>query len=779
MFERKEEYRYSTISEPEAIDLHELELEQSSTRSPPRNSIPGLAYNAALVAFQQRNLELASKQLHEILASNDEFAQAHCLLGEVFYMQNHFPQAILSLQTSLALDHSNATAHLILGKIRFAQKNFYLASEHLASASRIDPKNAETQLLIGETHKLMAHISKEFGKQHEVDESFLVADRAYQNALDLNPDDRVSREAQQNLHYEHERLSIEEVFAAQKGDIWTTIVALDISNNLELVKKVIKAKVGEHPFKPYGNKVNGRNAEGWTPLNVCAGSMVLVKLLVEEYRADISVLGKDRGSALTVAASLGKHEIIEYLVSRGTSLGSLNDKGDNILHICTREHTPEENASRSLMATIKTVFAILRRQDQVVRVQDQATFQVSLIENASKGTPAGTTLLLRLLTQRNKYKQTVIELADSLTKFDLVGLFREELALLINERLGGLVNNLFVPTQNNMLQPIVCNNPKKIIALAALYNTFLTTHLNVLSGSFLCSSAPTYARFSTLESIGASLISLTPGQAKKAGITEEHVNAAHAVHSIIETILGHGVTGTSILDSLATTQLTEVVRAALPRNTNTTHLSASQREASNQYDMASLIAEYAVERSATPPFLNITPQAIITRLKHCIFATYQSLFSCKVKAYCQGGSIEDGEENFASIHANIMDTILRDFKAPAFAGNSRNIRAKVVKFCQQLNKEIIDFTTQIKKGLQADDGEDEISLIMRKLNALYNDNKLMNLGIPSFKLLTEIFEELTGIQVQVKSSNFGWVATIEKTRKEQAAAQSQSSAANL
>ncbi len=772
MYERKEEYQSSTTSEPETLGLQELELEQSSPSSNSRNAIPGLAYNAALVAFQQGNLEAAAKQLHEILASNDEFAQAHCLLGEVFYKQNHFPQAILSLQTSLALDHNNATAHLILGKIRFAQKNFFLAAEHLSSSSHIDPKNAETQLLIGETHKLMAHISKEFGNQHDVDESFLVADRAYQNVLDLNPNDRVSKEAQQNLRYEHGRLPVDEVFDAQKGDIWTTIVALDISNNLELVKKVIKAKVGEHPFKPYSNKVNGRNAQGWTPLNVCAGSLVLVKLLVEEYRADISELGKDRGSALTVAASLGKHEVIQYLVSKGAVLGSLDDKRDNILHICAREHTSEDNASRNLIITIKSIFAILRRQDQVVRIQDQATFQVSLLENASKGTPSGTTLLLRLFTQRNKYKQTVIELADSLAKFDLVGLFREELALLINERLGGLVNNLFIPLQSGQLQPIVCNNPQKIIALAPLYNTFLTTHLSALPGSFFCSSAPTFKWLSSLESMGVSLISLTAEQAKKARITEEHVDAAHAVHSIIEVVLGHGITGTSVLNSLATTQLADTVRNVLPRNTSVANLSLQQREASNQHDVASLIAEYAVEHSATPPLLNITPQVIITRLKHCIFSTYQSLFSSKLREYCQGGSIEDGEENFASIHANIIDSIQRDFKAPAFTGNSQSIHAKVAKFCKQLNQEIVDFTTQIKKGLQVGDGEDEAYLIMQKLNALYNDNKLMNLGVPSFKLLTEIFEELTGIQVQVKSSNFGWVATIEKTRKEQAVAQS-------
>ena len=200
MHGKEEEKRdYYTTPESEDFGFNGLELGQPSTSSSPRASIPGLAYNAALVAFQQKNLELASIQLHEILASNYEFAQAHCLLGEVFYMQNHFPQAIVSLQTSLDLDRNNATAHLILGKIRFAQKNFFLATEHLASASRIDPKNAETQQLIGETHKLMAHISKELGKQHEVDESVLAAEDAYQKALDLNPNDRISKEALQNL----------------------------------------------------------------------------------------------------------------------------------------------------------------------------------------------------------------------------------------------------------------------------------------------------------------------------------------------------------------------------------------------------------------------------------------------------------------------------------------------------------------------------------------------------------------------------------------------------
>ena len=773
MHGKEEEKRdYYTTPESEDFGFNGLELGQPSTSSSPRASIPGLAYNAALVAFQQKNLELASIQLHEILASNYEFAQAHCLLGEVFYMQNHFPQAIVSLQTSLDLDRNNATAHLILGKIRFAQKNFFLATEHLASASRIDPKNAETQQLIGETHKLMAHISKELGKQHEVDESVLAAEGAYQKALGLNPNDRISKEALQNLRYEHGRLPVDEVFDAHKGDIWKTIIALDISNNIGLVKKVIKAKVGEHPFKAYGNKVNGRNAIGWTPLNICAGSLVLVKLLIDEYRADVSVLGKDRSAAVTIAASLGKHEVIEYLASKGAALGSLDDKRDNILHICTRDHVPRRSNSRNLEDTIKSIFAVLRRQDQVVRVQDQTTFQVSLIDNASRGEASGTTLLLRLLTEKNKYKQTVIELADSLAKFDLVGLFREELALLINQRLGGLMNNLFVPVPGGKLQPIVCNDPKKIIALAPLYNTFLTSHLSALPGSFFCSSAPPYKLLSSLESIGVSLIGLTPEQAKKARITEEHVDAAHAVHSIIEVVLGHGTAGTSVLDSLETSILAETVRASLPSYNGTTHLSASQREVSNQHDAALLIAEYAFKPPASPPLLNITPQIIITRLKHCIFNTYQSLFSCKVGAYCQGESIEDVEENFASIYANIVESILQDFKAPAFTGNTRSVRAKVERFCKQLNKEILDFTTQIKKGLQVSDGEDETYLILQKLNALYNDNKLMNLGVPSFKLLTEIFEELTGIQVQVKSSNFGWVATIEKTRKEQAAAAS-------
>src|SRR5262249_50824980 len=63
-----------------------------------------------------------------------------------------------------------------------------------------------------------------------------------------------------------------------------------------------------------GNDVNQQDEQGWTPLNLAAGSgnLSLVKLLVENG-ADVFKVGRDRRTPYMIALAAGRESVAKYL----------------------------------------------------------------------------------------------------------------------------------------------------------------------------------------------------------------------------------------------------------------------------------------------------------------------------------------------------------------------------------------------------------------------------------------------------------------------------------
>lgn len=755
-----------------------------SPSSPENVSDIELAYIEADLAFQQGRFKDAERKLKSLLNTDPSIAKAHCLLSEVYYSQDmqNILQAKRYAEKAISLNSHDAKAHFIIGVINYSQSNFGEAAQHLQDSSFLDPTNIKTLLLLGDTRKKLAQFTLERGDTNAYERNITFAEDAFQKVVDQIPNNLdVNRQKAikqlQELRHTHEVLSaksppIQDIFIGVEKDVWRTIIAARYDDNLELIQDVIKKQVGDKPFLPYKGNVNGRNSEGWTVLQVCAGSLVLVKLLVETYKADVNIQASDGGTALTAAATLGKSQVIEYLAANKANF-ELSDKyGENIFHRCARDHWSVEDNPRNLVKTVQTIFRILREQDRKPHDQSAAQFQVSLLEGANKSPKQGTNLLLQLLTQKNKAKnnqQTPIELADSLEKSDLAEVLRQELSLLINERLSGLIGSLFCSVSvkgEHIERPLFAHDPKRASAVYNLYNKFLTTHLSSLPTSFFCSNHAAFNSLTEIQEMGIAVINLTEKEAKRGKIKTEHREAAIANHNVVITIINHGKKNIDFINSLLTNHMLEKLKGIFPIACFTNLTTKKQPDPSKaQSKISSIIAGYAIEPIKDPSFLVTSPKEITDGW---IFEFYKADYCATQAEYIRNNRtmqttphvIEGLYNNFLAHNKDWFKIIL-----------SKTTKDKIVKKFKEYRAQVMDeietIVGSIMHWLQLEEvaEENDMKAIALKLEELQTQNKYMCTRMQSYKMLASIFDDLCKIKTDQK--DISWLEKIGEAEKEQ------------
>lgn len=112
----------------------------------------------------------------------------------------------------------------------------------------------------------------------------------------------------------------------------------------------------------YGADVDRQNDEGWTALHEAAnmGFDEVVRLLIDEYNADMSISLINRSVALHVAAQANRIRCVQALLDGGQNVNVTNSDGRTALHI----------AADNGCVRIVRIVQFLQERDADVTIQD-------------------------------------------------------------------------------------------------------------------------------------------------------------------------------------------------------------------------------------------------------------------------------------------------------------------------------------------------------------------------------------------------------------------------
>jgi tetratricopeptide (TPR) repeat protein len=378
---------------------------------------------------------IARNHLNKAVKLNPTDSEALQLLGEIYYEKRDFVQSRQCFLDALDLRDGDIKNCLIfLGKINSVRQNLYEAEIIFAQVIDIDPAHIEASILLSNVYERKARDYEAQGRMvygasefvEKAKAEFEKAKKVLVAVLGQVPGNEVLLTNLQDLRYRWDDLLLEQAYERNGRNVWLTFKDLKIDNNLPLVRAILKAKEAE-VFNRYGKKVNGLGDKGISPLHECIGSSNLVKLLVEDYKADINTPDDLKNTPIMVAAAAGHTKVVEYLLSRGADLKCTNKESDNIFHFIIKYGDPK-NSLEIILLLVKH----LREQDVERKLQNQ--------ENRED--PA-TNLILDLLTKPNRNGQSFTQLAREANQEDLIELFQEVGALVLNERLLGIFKTAF------------------------------------------------------------------------------------------------------------------------------------------------------------------------------------------------------------------------------------------------------------------------------------------------------------------------------------------------
>jgi hypothetical protein len=451
-----------------------------------------------------------------------------------------------------------------------------------------------------------------------------------------------------------------------------------------------------------------------------------VTTLIQTYKAKIDTVNSDGFTATMMAASMGRVDVVSFLLSKGANLGIVAMRmKDNIFHTIVKSHVSEEGNPRNLLEVVRTLILFLRQAD---KTQDQIT----LLEEAQRKEVTGTNLLLRLLIGRNSEGRTAMEVADRLEKTDLVGIFRETLAVLVNERLDMVTCCMYFQLNQHTRAPIFSYNDlgelrrkspnsDRVVKHHGLYTSFLGQHLQCLPGSVLDDSSTGCK--SLVEFMGDCVklfeFKGKPAIAKENSITSTNFQIAEALQVVAVKATDHGIGKViSVFDHFVASVLT-----MLPAG-----------------KVLPVIKSYVVfdtlpiVQPGIVPTISIVPQVLIDSCRRFIDGHYASELEGRILKLCLEGATAISQKDIAEIFGNIKGSLSHQLGIGLHTNDEHFIKL-TSEFIKQLDKEVRGYSKRAERSVFADSMVTTAGTITAIHDILIMGNKEERL--PKIKLMLE------------------------------------------